>query len=243
VNDGIRRAALRSAAKVAFGASLCWGVTVTACGGKSVGEATDGSGDGDGPGESGPTPSVGGGENGRAGGSSGGNEATGGVGGSGAVGGSAAVGGSGAMATGGSAGEIVDASVGVDAETPDAGGGPELACVAPLGAFDAGIEPVWSREDFACCNDYVSSKVPDGGAELDAGTLAGDPSLVNCCRYVTSAYYDLVGDGGFITWPGVAYEVCCIQAVLSPNEQPQSFCSPWGPPVPPMLDAEREAVA
>ncbi|HEX6767428.1 MAG TPA: hypothetical protein VF103_18145, partial [Polyangiaceae bacterium] len=41
MDDAIRRKALRSAAKVAFGATLCWGVTLSGCGGKSVGDGSD----------------------------------------------------------------------------------------------------------------------------------------------------------------------------------------------------------
>jgi hypothetical protein len=137
----------------------------------------------------------------------------------------------------------LDASIGADAETPDAGGAPELACVAPLGALDAGVLPAWSHEDFACCNDYVSSTDAGAPVALDAGASAVDPSIVNCCRYVSAAYYDLQRDGGFTPWPGVAHEVCCNGVVLPRDEQLGSFCTPWGPPVPPMLDAELEAVA
>jgi len=41
MDEVTRRRALRSAAKVAFGASLCWGAALSGCGGKSVGDGED----------------------------------------------------------------------------------------------------------------------------------------------------------------------------------------------------------
>jgi hypothetical protein len=231
VDSAIRQKALRSAAKVAFGASVCWGAALSGCGGKSV----------YGDDESTENVELSGGTGALATGGATGSSATGGsatAGGSGPSGGSAEVGGAtagGSGPTGGSA-EVGGAGAG----PLDAGRLPELACTQPIGLD--GSETV-DEGVFSCCAGYVEQVAPQGSA-IDAPRLAADPSLVNCCRYVTSRYYDyylLKQDAGAtVEYPYAAHDACCYPGVLGETERDESFCTPWGPPVPPALESELE---
>jgi hypothetical protein len=114
-------------------------------------------------------------------------------------------------------------------------GGNELAC-APL------IQPIegarlWQLEEYTCCLEYVGAQLEYGWPQ-NIPRLAADPSLVNCCRYITKSYYDLRYDdaGAPPPYPAIERDVCCSDGVLTPDETFGGFCAPWGPPVPPALE-------
>jgi hypothetical protein len=177
VNEAIRRQALRSAAKVAFGATLVWGAALSGCGGQSVsGTSVDDDRD--------------------------------------------------ESDLGSSSGER-------RAE-------PKLACNVPTAELDAVVQASADRATYACCADYVATKLPsDEQLTPDVPELTRDPAVVECCRYVNAAY-DRLLDGPF---PFAVQAFCCRPGVLSDAEHEGVFCSPWGPPVPPSLALELEFAA
>ena len=259
MDSAIRERALKSAAKVAFGASVCWGAALTACGGKSVYGGEEWTDDGE-LGGGGLATSARGGAS--AGATTGGNGAGGTLGGPGAAaarggtGAAAASGGTGSVAAGGSVavggnvaagGSVAAAGSATTGGSGPAGGSAGMGG-AGAGPFDGGSQLActtyagppndarrWTLEVFACCVEYVGEQLGDGGTP-DIPALASDPSLVSCCRYITSSYYDLRDDAGAPPpFPLIQHNVCCADGVLTPDEIGGSFCSPWGPPVPPAL--------
>ncbi len=162
---------------MAFGASVCWGAALPACGGKSVYGTEEGAD---------------------------------------------------------------DAELGGDEGAGSVGTGrlPELACTQPVVPLDE--TRTWTAEEFGCCAGYVEGKAPLD-APLDAPRLAADPSVVNCCLYVVNSYYELTTDAGAtLDFPFAAHSACCYPGVLGEADRNESFCTPWGPPVPPALATELE---
>ncbi|WP_437809312.1 hypothetical protein [Sorangium sp. So ce1078] len=114
---------------------------------------------------------------------------------------------------------------------------PELACAEPASLDDADARPLAELE---CCLGYTAERVPadpTAGPEQGLATLADDASFVNCCTAL------IVGVGAH----AISYReaepvrgVCCFGDVVAPQEELYShtFCTPWGPPVPPALDAD-----
>ncbi|XXX74496.1 hypothetical protein WMF30_43300 [Sorangium sp. So ce134] len=113
---------------------------------------------------------------------------------------------------------------------------PELACAGPASLDDAESPP---RAELECCLSYTAERVPDpavGLSEQEVAALAEDASFVNCCTAL------IVGVGA----RAITYEeaepvrgICCFGDVVAPERElyPHTFCTPWGPPVPPALDA------
>ncbi|XXY53164.1 hypothetical protein WME91_18720 [Sorangium sp. So ce269] len=223
MREETRRAALRAAARVALGALAC-GVSV-GCGGVHISDEQAPAPD---PGEQvvpeapdGPEPA--------------GNGAT--AGGADAAGGAGAAGGGGAApGTGGD----VSASSAAGGGTDGAGGSPpapsELACAEQVGLDDAEARP---RAELECCLDYTAQRVPDATplSEQQRAALAEDASFVNCCTAL------IVGVGANAISYGDAEPVrgmCCFGDIVAPEQElyAHTFCTPWGPPVPPALDAD-----
>ncbi|WP_437333218.1 hypothetical protein [Sorangium sp. So ce394] len=114
---------------------------------------------------------------------------------------------------------------------------PELACAEPASLDDAEARP---RAELDCCLGYTAERAPERGAglsEQEVAALAEDASFVNCCTAL------IVGVGaGAISYPEAepVRGVCCFGDVVAPEQELyfQTFCTPWGPPVPPALDAD-----
>ncbi|WP_437314862.1 hypothetical protein [Sorangium sp. So ce385] len=114
---------------------------------------------------------------------------------------------------------------------------PELACAEPASLDDAEARP---RAELDCCLGYTAERAPDRGAvlsEQELAALAEDASFVNCCTAL------IVGVGAGAISYGEAEPVrgvCCFGNVVAPEQElySQAFCTPWGPPVPPALDAD-----
>ncbi|HTN90559.1 MAG TPA: hypothetical protein VL242_43095 [Sorangium sp.] len=223
MREETRRAALRAAARVALGALAC-GVSV-GCGGVHIADEPSPAPD---PGEQvvpeapdGPDPA--------------GNGAT--AGGAGAAGGGGA-----APGTGGD----VSASSAAGGGTDGAGGSPpapsELACAEQAGFDDAEARP---REELECCLDYTAQRLPDDGvrpSDEQLAALAADASFVNCCTAL------IVGVGADAITYGEAEPIrhaCCFGDIVAPEQElyAYTFCTPWGPPVPPALDADADAAS
>ncbi|KYF62505.1 hypothetical protein BE11_29425 [Sorangium cellulosum] len=134
----------------------------------------------------------------------------------------------------------VSASSAAGGGTDGAGGSPpapaELACAEQAGLDDAEARP---RAELDCCLDYAAQRVPDATplSEQQRAALAEDASFVNCCTAL------IVGVGA----DAISYDeaqpirhVCCFGDVIAPEEElyAHTFCTPWGPPVPPALDAD-----
>ena len=100
-----------------------------------------------------------------------------------------------------------------------------LACIAPVEVSERLLITPFGLEAEACCKAYVEGVV--GADPTRPGSeLALDASLSNCCRALAYA-------GSFDT--SVAHTTCCYGNVLPSEDRQASYCSPWGPPVPPAL--------
>ncbi len=102
---------------------------------------------------------------------------------------------------------------------------PVLACIAPVEISERRLTTALAPEAQACCKAYVEGVVGTGPTR-PGSELALDASLVNCCRAL--AY-----EGTFDT--SAAHTTCCYGDVLPSEDRQASYCSPWGPPVPPAL--------
>ncbi|WP_437276358.1 hypothetical protein WME90_34635 [Sorangium sp. So ce375] len=112
-----------------------------------------------------------------------------------------------------------------------------LACAEQVNLDDKEARP---RAELDCCLDYTAQRVPAPGAgfsEEQRAALVDDASFVNCCTAL------IVGVGA----NAISYreaepvrQACCFGDVVAPEEElyTQTFCTPWGPPVPPALDAD-----
>ena len=112
----------------------------------------------------------------------------------------------------------------------DAGSG--LACVGPV-ALSHEPQPAISDDAFGCCVAYLAAHFP--------GDAGADPSLSNCCHAV------IVGvdqDAARYNQAGTRFDCC---SASDPELQSELWghwlCTPWGPPVPPSLDAHLFGVA
>ena len=90
-----------------------------------------------------------------------------------------------------------------------------------------------SEGTFACCATYLDGQTSGGFPQLDASA----PPSKACCAAVI-AYVDHV-DGGNEAVTSMPLFYWCRCNVLAPG--PQSFCTPWGPPVPPAMIALADA--
>ena len=100
-----------------------------------------------------------------------------------------------------------------------------LACISPVGVIDRQSAFELAPADAACCKTHVE-KVAGTAPAPPKDTLLADASLLNCCRALAwSRTFEA----------GVAHDTCCYSDILAPGDLGQSYCSPWGPPVPPAL--------
>jgi hypothetical protein len=110
----------------------------------------------------------------------------------------------------------------------------------PAAGIDAGVLASADRATYACCAEYVATKLPsDERVAPNVPELTRDPVVLECCRYVNAAYYAL----GDEPYPYAVRAFCCRPGVLPDTESDGLFCTPWGPPVPPSLAVELEAAA
>ncbi len=122
---------------------------------------------------------------------------------------------------------------------PDSG----LQCLGEvvLRDYPAQSTPV-SAAEFACCVAYGIAHSTDLADAGQATTHGSEPSLVNCCKAIIAGT-----DQGALrtTLNAPVAEACCWNGIVAPREQlwDHGLCSPWGPPVPPALAFELEAVA
>jgi len=123
-----------------------------------------------------------------------------------------------------------------------------------LGAVDLEAAPASSTPisvaEFACCRDYDNGRVTSLGdagligAAGAAGVLNADPSFANCCKALIAGVDAQVPINEDV-WSYAARNACCY----GPNQSEQvqlwnhTFCSPWGPPVPPALAFPPQEVA
>jgi hypothetical protein len=113
------------------------------------------------------------------------------------------------------------------AQIEDATGDGALACTPPV-EVDGG-DP--GAEVFACCLGVVEAITGDAGFIVaDAGEVTGDPSVDNCCKAII-AHVD--NDTPDYSAAEQALPTCC-NALASPMGP---ACTPWGPPMPPEMDA------
>ncbi|WP_437710272.1 hypothetical protein WMF45_36330 [Sorangium sp. So ce448] len=224
MREETRRAALRAAARVALGALACG--ALAGCSGRYVSGGQSSpldpdeeipAGEPDGPASAG----VG---------------ATTGVGGTTGVG--ATTGGGGEPSTG--SGVIPTPDEGGAGGAGGSGGAPPtptgLACAEQVSLDDTEARP---RAELDCCVDYGVQRLPAPGtgiSEEQRAALAGDASFVNCCTAL------IVGvDANAISYRDAepVRHACCFGDVVAPEGElyTRTFCTPWGPPVPPALDA------
>ena len=222
-----RRRALRAVAKVAFGTAFAG--TLPSCGGRALvdfdgSKADGGSGGANAGTNSGPAPV----DAGPAHTTTGGQPST-----------TIADAGPSPMATAGGASGAGGAT------------GSGLRC---LGAVDLEAAPASSTPisvaEFACCRDYDNGRVTSLGdagligAAGAAGVLSADPSFSNCCKALIAGIDEQVPIHEDV-WSYVARNACCYGP--NPSEQEQlwnhTFCSPWGPPVPPAMAFLLQGVA
>lgn len=221
MREETRRAALRAAARVALGALACG--ALAGCNGRYVsgGQSSPLDPDEEIPAEVPDAPPPAGG------GATTGGGATAGVG--------ATTGGGGEASTGSGVVPTPD-----EGGAGGAGGSPPaptgLACAEQVNLDDTAARP---RAELDCCLDYTAQRVPAPGtgfSEEQRAALAGDASFVNCCTAL------IVGVGA----DAISYreaepvrQVCCFGDVVAPEAElyNEKYCTPWGPPVPPALDA------
>jgi len=154
----------------------------------------------------------------------------------------------GAMASAGAS--VVTASAGTasspdpgDAATPDSA---ECVGEVTLARYPDPSTPV-SASEAACCIAYDEKQIAAAGdagvGDAAASAFGADPKFVNCCKAIISGF----GTGAFkyADASGALRNECCSSGIVAPQNElwPQAFCSPWGPPVPPALHLELEAVA
>ncbi|WP_437597572.1 hypothetical protein WMF28_33410 [Sorangium sp. So ce590] len=115
---------------------------------------------------------------------------------------------------------------------------PELACAEPVSLDDAEARP---RAELECCLGYASERMPAGPtvglSEQELAALAEDASLVNCC---TALIVGVDADAISFAEAEPVRGACCVGDVVAPEEElwRRTFCTPWGPPVPPALEAD-----
>jgi hypothetical protein len=113
-----------------------------------------------------------------------------------------------------------------------------LACInqVALASFDS--EPRASADEVACCREHNQDALGQVQLETPQETLvalAQDPSFVNCCRAIIQ-----VPNGGVDPANSDELRYACCDPGLHDEEAARiwehSYCTPWGPPVPPSLD-------
>ncbi|WP_437672246.1 hypothetical protein [Sorangium sp. So ce131] len=133
-------------------------------------------------------------------------------------------------------------SVGTAGSGPGEGGGgslPEpgtLACTDKVNLDHVQARP---REEIDCCLSYTKERMPVADpvpSEAQLAALSGDESFVNCCAAVIEGV-----ETNVVTYADAepVRGVCCFGDIVAPEEElySRAFCTPWGPPVPPALDA------
>jgi hypothetical protein len=141
-------------------------------------------------------------------------------------------------------GEVaLDGGMAVEVEPADAQATGTLACLGAMAiaSFQAPNAP--GADEARCCRDYTTAKVAELGRDEAANVLlAADASFVNCCRA-------LINDGDVNGVNVGASDSCCSTTVhgLAVEQEPDlwahTYCSPWGPPVPPSMDYGAHGVA
>jgi hypothetical protein len=130
------------------------------------------------------------------------------------------------------------AATGPDSAPPNGG----LQCLGQvtLREYPAQSTPI-SAAEFACCAAYDNAHPPDASDAGPAPPHGTDPSLVNCCKAIIAG----IDQGMFATAVNESVRACCWTGIVAPQEELWShgFCAPWGPPMPPALTLELEAVA
>jgi hypothetical protein len=210
-----RRRALRAAAKVAFGAALagalpnCGGKALVDSGASSTPSGTSPSGGSGAPsGDPRPAPST------------------------------TAPAGTATMAA-------ADASASPDTGAPDAAppdastgtAGPR--CLARIELMTPPApQPSIADAEFNCCTSYANDRFASSSAAGEVAALGSDASFVNCCKAIIAG----VDAKGWQIAANVSTDVrvaCCFGNIVAPEIElyNHSYCSPWGPPVPPVLAA------
>jgi hypothetical protein len=139
--------------------------------------------------------------------------------------------------SGGTPGEVaLDGGAPLEEEPADAQVMGALACLGEvaIGSFQAPNAP--TADEAACCRDYTTAKGAEFGRDEAANVLlAGDASFVNCCRA-------LINDGDVNGVNVGASDSCCsttVHGLLAEQASDlwaHTYCSPWGPPVPPSMN-------
>lgn len=152
-----------------------------------------------------------------------------------------------APALAGCGGRVVErADVAPDAASEERPGAPSPAGADP-GSCHVNVElsrtaapPAMTAADLACCNDHVEAIVTAGSTGVHGA------EFVSCCKAIIMA--------GYSQTPPVDISVrnaCCFGDDVAPQTELWDYplCTPWGPPVPPEMDAldrrpaDREAVS
>ncbi|AUX46484.1 hypothetical protein SOCE26_079900 [Sorangium cellulosum] len=133
-------------------------------------------------------------------------------------------------------------SVGTAGSGPGEGGGgslPEPAALACTGEVDLDHVQPRPRAELECCLSYTTERLPDPGlvpTDAQLAALSADASFVNCCAAVIEGV-----ETDVITYDetGPVRSACCFGDIVAPEEElyARALCTPWGPPVPPALDA------
>lgn len=99
-----------------------------------------------------------------------------------------------------------------------------LACTAPV-ELDASVD----EPTFECCLGVVEEMTGDAGfTVVDAGAVAADPSVDNCCKAIIAHVDTTTAD---YSKASPTLPTCC-----GANDYPMgTACTPWGPPMPPEL--------
>ncbi len=128
----------------------------------------------------------------------------------------------------GCGGKVIDEQAVPDATTDDA-----LAEASFDASYESGVCTGVVEADANITDELIQCCIDTIGAAADAGTLdAGDVTQVSCC-HALSATSSLWTDG---SWPDPTLYRCC--GVVK-----TSYCSPWGPPMPPAMNEWRGANA
>jgi hypothetical protein len=112
------------------------------------------------------------------------------------------------------------------AQSPEAD--PESCHVNVELSRTAAPPPSVTAADLACCNDHLQATVTAGS------TAVHDAEFVSCCKAIIMA--------GYSQTPPVDPTVrnaCCFGNEVAPQADLWDYplCTPWGPPVPPDMDA------
>ncbi|MEN9577247.1 MAG: hypothetical protein RJA70_256 [Pseudomonadota bacterium] len=114
-----------------------------------------------------------------------------------------------------------------------------LACVEHVELTLDNAPTTPEPDALSCCRAYNNQRIADnsvdaGNLEASYPALAADESFVNCCRVIINAG---TSPGADTLWAS-----CCAAEVHGFDQEGQnslwqhSYCTPWGPAVPPSMD-------